>query len=87
MRVRARRALICADACSPASNAYRTSSAEKREAERLTADLINDVRRAAEVHRQVRQLAVFLSVRRGLTQRRFASGPSPGSSPASSSSV
>jgi hypothetical protein len=35
-------------------NLWRETSAEKRELERLTADMINDVRQAAEVHRQVR---------------------------------
>lgn len=41
----------------PCSNAWRTTSAEKRELERLGSDLINNVRRAAEVHRQVRKWA------------------------------
>ncbi|KAF8059708.1 MAP2B [Scenedesmus sp. PABB004] len=35
-------------------NLWRETSAEKRELERLQADMINDVRQAAEVHRQVR---------------------------------
>ena len=33
---------------------WRETSAEKRELERLEADMVNDVRKAAEVHRQVR---------------------------------
>jgi methionyl aminopeptidase len=36
-------------------NLWRETSAEKRELERLTADMVNDVRQAAEVHRQVRR--------------------------------
>ncbi|KAF2068780.1 hypothetical protein CYY_009896 [Polysphondylium violaceum] len=36
-------------------NSYRTTSAEKRDQERLMANVYNDVRRAAEVHRQVRK--------------------------------
>eukprot|EP00976_Prorocentrum_cordatum_P094954 1189992-Prorocentrum_minimum.AAC.1 len=36
-------------------NLWRTTSAEKRELERLEADLYNDVRQASEVHRQVRK--------------------------------
>ncbi len=36
-------------------NTYRTTSEELRERERLEANVYNDVRRAAEVHRQVRQ--------------------------------
>lgn len=35
-------------------NAYRTSSAELRERERLESDMVNTVRQASEVHRQVR---------------------------------
>lgn len=35
-------------------NAYRTSSAEMRERERLESDMMNTVRQASEVHRQVR---------------------------------
>lgn len=35
-------------------NLWRETSAEKRELQRLQADMINDVRQAAEVHRQVR---------------------------------
>lgn len=34
-------------------NLWRETSAEKRELQRLQADMINDVRQAAEVHRQV----------------------------------
>ncbi len=34
-------------------NLWRESSAEKRERERLDADMVNHVRQAAEVHRQV----------------------------------
>ena len=34
-------------------NVWRETSAEKRDLERLSADMINDVRQAAEVHRQV----------------------------------
>ena len=34
-------------------NLWRETSAEKRDLERLQADMINDVRQAAEVHRQV----------------------------------
>lgn len=34
-------------------NLWRESSAEMREKQRLEADMINDVRQAAEVHRQV----------------------------------
>jgi len=37
------------------SNAYRTTSAECRERERLESDLYNSVRKAAEVHRAVRR--------------------------------
>lgn len=37
------------------SNSYRTTSAECRERERLDADMLNDVRKAAEVHRAVRR--------------------------------
>jgi methionyl aminopeptidase len=33
---------------------WRETSAEKRELARLSADMVNDVRQAAEVHRQVR---------------------------------
>eukprot|EP01113_Clastostelium_recurvatum_P037859 TRINITY_DN5579_c0_g1_i3.p1 TRINITY_DN5579_c0_g1~~TRINITY_DN5579_c0_g1_i3.p1 ORF type:complete len:483 (-),score=101.14 TRINITY_DN5579_c0_g1_i3:83-1477(-) len=40
-----------------AENSYRTTSAELREKERLEHDLYEDVRQAAEVHRQVRQYA------------------------------
>jgi len=36
-------------------NLWRETSAEKRDLERLQADMINDVRQAAEVHRQVRK--------------------------------
>ncbi|KXZ49245.1 hypothetical protein GPECTOR_22g837 [Gonium pectorale] len=36
-------------------NLWRETSAEKRELERLNWDMINEVRRAAEVHRQVRK--------------------------------
>lgn len=36
-------------------NLWRETSAEKRELERLSWDMINEVRRAAEVHRQVRK--------------------------------
>jgi hypothetical protein len=36
-------------------NAYRTTATECRERERLEADLYNNVRQAAEVHRQVRK--------------------------------
>ena len=36
-------------------NSYRTTSAECRERERLESDLYNNVRHAAEVHRQVRR--------------------------------
>ena len=32
---------------------WRETSAEKRELERLQSDMINDVRQAAEVHREV----------------------------------
>ncbi|TPX33566.1 hypothetical protein SmJEL517_g03548 [Synchytrium microbalum] len=38
-------------------NSYRTTSEEKRHLERLQADDYNDIRRAAEVHRQVRKYA------------------------------
>ncbi len=37
------------------SNSYRTTDAECRERERLEADMYNDVRKAAEVHRAVRK--------------------------------
>ncbi|KAN0033683.1 hypothetical protein ACTFIV_000145 [Dictyostelium citrinum] len=37
------------------SNSYRTTSEEKRLEERIHANIYNDVRRAAEVHRQVRK--------------------------------
>ena len=37
-------------------NLWRETSAEKRELQRLQADMINDVRQAAEVHRQVRNI-------------------------------
>ncbi|GAM17039.1 hypothetical protein SAMD00019534_002140 [Acytostelium subglobosum LB1] len=36
-------------------NSYRTTSTEKREQERIMSNMINDVRQAAEVHRQVRK--------------------------------
>ena len=36
------------------SQRWRETDEEKREIERLDADMINDVRQAAEVHRQVR---------------------------------
>jgi len=36
-------------------NSYRTTSAEKKDEERLMSTVYNDVRRAAEVHRQVRK--------------------------------
>jgi hypothetical protein len=39
-------------------NLWRESSAEMREKQRLEADMINDVRQAAEVHRQVRHVCV-----------------------------
>ncbi|PRP74764.1 hypothetical protein PROFUN_06625 [Planoprotostelium fungivorum] len=39
------------------NNAWRTSSAEKRDIERLEADLYDSVRKAAEVHRQTRAWA------------------------------
>ena len=35
------------------SQRWRETSEEKRDIERLQADMVNDVRRAAEVHRQV----------------------------------
>ena len=35
---------------------FRTSNAEKREQERLANDIYEDVRRAAECHRQVRNI-------------------------------
>eukprot|EP01118_Nematostelium_gracile_P005451 TRINITY_DN1728_c0_g1_i11.p1 TRINITY_DN1728_c0_g1~~TRINITY_DN1728_c0_g1_i11.p1 ORF type:complete len:460 (-),score=133.34 TRINITY_DN1728_c0_g1_i11:34-1371(-) len=38
-------------------NVWRTTSAEKRELERINSDLYDNVRRAAEVHRQVRHYA------------------------------
>lgn len=38
-------------------NLWRTTSAEKREAERMDEDMLRDVRRASEVHRQVRTYA------------------------------
>jgi hypothetical protein len=40
-------------------NLWRETSAEKRDLQRLQADMINDVRQAAEVHRQVRPCAPF----------------------------
>ena len=39
------------------SNLWRTTSEEKRALEKLNFDQYNDARRAAEVHRQVRQYA------------------------------
>jgi len=36
-------------------NSYRTTSAEKKDEERLRANIYNDIRRAGEVHRQVRK--------------------------------
>ena len=44
------------------SNAYRTTSAECRERERLDADMYNDVRKAAEVHRAVRKYIKKIAV-------------------------
>ena len=38
---------------SPSSNAFRTTSAEKREQEKLQQPILDDLRQAAEVHRQV----------------------------------
>ena len=50
-----------ADWAAPASNAYRTTSEEKRYAERIAMEdpetTYNSIRRGAEVHRQVRQYA------------------------------
>jgi hypothetical protein len=40
----------------PRSNIWRKTSAEKRELERLEINLYEDIRRAAEVHRQVRTI-------------------------------
>jgi len=37
------------------SNTWRTTSAEKRELDRLSTDVYREARLAAEVHRQVRQ--------------------------------
>ena len=48
------------------SNLYRRTSEEKRAAERIHADQYNDLRRAAEVHRQVRKDAHSF-IRPGLT--------------------
>eukprot|EP01089_Gocevia_fonbrunei_P003495 TRINITY_DN1347_c0_g1_i1.p1 TRINITY_DN1347_c0_g1~~TRINITY_DN1347_c0_g1_i1.p1 ORF type:complete len:451 (-),score=113.81 TRINITY_DN1347_c0_g1_i1:61-1413(-) len=39
------------------TNAWRTTSVEKRELERIQSDIISDIRRAAECHRQVRKYA------------------------------
>lgn len=39
------------------NNSYRTSSAEKRAIERMQSDMYNEVRKASEVHRQVRAYA------------------------------
>jgi len=39
------------------SNSWRMSSVEKRELERIQVDILEDVRRAAECHRQVRRFA------------------------------
>ena len=44
-----------AHADNPHDNTWRTSSAELRERERLETDMYNEVRQAAEVHRQVRK--------------------------------
>jgi hypothetical protein len=44
------------------SNAWRTTSAECRERERLEADMYNDVRQAAEVHRAVRKYIKTVAV-------------------------
>ena len=50
----------------PHRNTYRTTSEEKRAAERLSTDMYKDLRRAAEVHRQVRRDA-HAFMRPGLT--------------------
>ena len=59
----------------PFSNTYRTSSAEKKELERLThedpATTYTSVRRAAEVHRQVRQYAQQ-NIKPGMTMTEIA---------------
>lgn len=47
-------------------NLWRESSAEMREKQRLEADMINDVRQAAEVHRQVRHVVSESEVSCGL---------------------
>ena len=44
------------------ANTYRTTSAECRERERLEADMYNNVRQAAEVHRQVRKYVQTIAV-------------------------
>lgn len=44
------------------SNTWRTTSEEKRAAERMKEEDYNDVRRAAEVHRQVTPFFSFLSI-------------------------
>ena len=39
------------------TNSYRANSLEKKEAEKLSEEILTDIRRAAEVHRQVRRYA------------------------------
>jgi methionyl aminopeptidase len=46
-------------------NLWRETSAEMREKDRLQADMINDVRQAAEVHRQVSDVCWPLEARGG----------------------
>lgn len=46
------------------SNTWRTTSEEKRAAERMKEEDYNDVRRAAEVHRQVTLFFLFVDTRK-----------------------
>ncbi|KAI8471111.1 MAG: peptidase M24, structural domain-containing protein, partial [Monoraphidium minutum] len=48
-------------------NAWRETSAEKRELERLNADMVNEVRQAAEVHRQVRSYMMKNVIKPGVS--------------------
>ncbi|KAI1907242.1 Methionine aminopeptidase 2 [Ophidiomyces ophidiicola] len=55
-------------------NAYRTTNEEKRYLDRMNSDAINDFRKGAEIHRQVRQYAQRELLKPGKTLTEIAEG-------------